>query len=67
MAIYSSSSPNKKTKETNNKSTNIQEEPLFMGGDITAKEFKNMSVNELKKLNPDLTIQRIRQIKQKIK
>ena len=44
-----------------------REDPVFEGGDITPTQFKNMSIEEIKKLNPDMTIQKIRQIKNKLK
>jgi len=62
-------SPNKKTiaKDKAPKfKEKKREESLFMGGDITPSQFKNMSVNEIKKLNPEMTIQRIRKIKNKL-
>lgn len=46
--------------------TNEREEPLFEGTDITPSQFKNMSIEEIKKLDPDMTIQKIRQIKNKL-
>tara|TARA_Y100001938_G_scaffold131926_1_gene189573 strand:+ start:1447 stop:1962 length:516 start_codon:yes stop_codon:yes gene_type:complete len=55
-----------KDKDFNEK-TKEREDPLFEGGDITPTQFKNMSIEEIKKLNPDMTIQKIRQIKNKIK
>ena len=63
-------SPNKKgiAKEKDfNEKPKEREEPLFEGGDITPTQFKNMSIKEIQKLNPDMTIEKIRKIKKNIK
>ena len=44
-----------------------REDPLFEGGDIPPSQFKTMSIKEIKELYPDMTIQQIRKIKNKLK